>query len=160
LHWAAYRGSVDCVQALVNHPDAAINSIDAHRCTPLSWASKRPSAACIDVLLCHNALPNVADADGRTALIHAALAPPGAERDASVLLLHRATGLLDLYIRQARLPPGRALDTLLPYIGDCRSLRQLCRYIIRSCLGPQHLPSVMPLLPLPYQLQEFILLHR
>jgi len=160
LHWASYRGSVDCVQALVSHTDVSINSVDSHHSTPLSWASKRPSAACIDVLLRHNASPNIADMDGRTALIHAALAPAGAERDASILLLVRATGLLDLYIRQARLPPGRALDTLLPYLGDCRPLRQLCRYIIRSCLGSQYLPSVMPLLPLPQQLQEFVLLQR
>jgi len=160
LHWASYRGSVDCVQALVSHADALINTVDSHHSTPLSWASKRPSAACIDVLLRHNASPNIADMDGRTALIHAALAPAGAERDASILLLVRATGLLDLYIRQARLPPGRALDTLLPYLGDCRSLRQLCRYIIRSCLGSQCLPNVMPLLPLPQQLQEFVLLQR
>jgi len=160
LHWASYRGSVDCVQSLVSHGDASINTIDTHHCTPLSWASKRPSAACIDVLLRHNALPNIADTDGRTALIHAALAPAGAERDASIILLVRATGLLDLYIRQARLPPGRALSTLLPYLGDCRSLRQLCRYMIRSCLGSQYLPHVLPLLPLPQQLQEFILLQR
>lgn len=160
LHWASYRGSVDCVQALVNCADASVNTVDAHHSTPLSWASKRPSAACIDVLLRHNASPNIADADGQTALIHAALSPAGAERDASILLLVRATGLLDLYIRQAGLPPGRALDTLLPYLGDCRSLRQLCRYIIRSCLGSQYLPSVTPLLPLPQQLQEFILLQR
>jgi len=160
LHWASYRGSVDCVQALVNSSDASVNTVDGHHSTPLSWASKRPSAACIDVLLRHNASPNIADADGRTALIHAALAPAGAERDASILLLVRATGLLDMYIRQARLPPGRALDSLLPYVGDCRSLRQLCRYIIRSCLGSQYLPSVTPWLPLPQQLRQFILLQR
>ena len=59
-----------------------------------------------------------------------------------------------------RLPPGRALDTLLPYLGDCRSLRQLCRYIIRSCLGSHYLPRITPLLPLPQQLREFILLQR
>jgi len=87
---------------LVNSADASVNVVDAHHSTPLSWASKRPSAACIDVLLHHNASPNIADVDGRTALIHAALAPSGAERDASILLLVRATGLLDLYIRQAR----------------------------------------------------------
>ena len=160
LHWASYRGSVDCVRALVNRGDASVNTVDLHHSTPLSWASKRPSAACIDVLLRHNASPDIADVDGRTALVHAALAPSGAERDASILLLVRATGLLDLYIRQARLPPGRALDTLLPYLGDCRSLRQLCRYIIRQCLGSRCLPNVTPLLPLPQQLQEYILLQR
>jgi len=166
LHWASFRGSSQCVVALLQQGQADVNAVDLNRATPLSWASKRPSAACVDVLLQYNASPEAADVDGKTPINHAVTSPPGADRDATLILLLRATGALDsatvdqLYRLTSLAGGQRILDELGPHCGDCRSLCQLCRHSIRRQLGRRYLPDVVTQLPLPKRLQDFLLLQK
>lgn len=168
LHWAAFRNHAECVSVLLRRSRSTlVDAADIHSATPLSWAARRPSASCVDALLRHNADPDRPDSDGRTPLSHAVRAPPGADRDACVILLLRASGRLDPdtserirgFPTPVRQPPGILEDELAPHrVDECRRLCQLCRAAIRRYLGRRYLPDAVADLPLPKQLRDFLLL--
>lgn len=166
LHWAAYKNQVECVNLLLQH-GAHIDAVDYNLDTPLSWAARRGNLEVIRILLLHNADATKRNAKGHTPLMRAAaIVASGLETpvdDACLHLLIRASGQFDMRGRSGQLAPEFARDnkvreTLLPLCTNPLRLQGLCRSQIRQCLGQCYLPNIVPKLPIPQQLHDFILL--
>jgi ankyrin repeat protein len=53
LHEAALNGHVDVVEALLQHPDIEVNSVDCFGCTALVWAAGKGQSNVVKRLLQH-----------------------------------------------------------------------------------------------------------
>lgn len=167
LHWAAFRNRADCCRLLLEH-QAHVDSLDFNHDTPLSWAAMKGNYPSVRVLLEHNASPDVRNYSGLVPLARIAvllatgLESPDDEKAFELLL--RGMGHVELRDRDGELPTVLARDNklrtrLLAVCCSPRSLMQLGRRAVRRCLGAQHLPTVVPLLPIPARLQKFLLLE-
>ncbi|KAL1474026.1 hypothetical protein MTO96_021646 [Rhipicephalus appendiculatus] len=167
LHWAAFRNRADCCRLLLEHR-ACVDSLDFNHDTPLSWAAMKGNYPSVRVLLEHNASPDVRNYSGMlplariAVLLAAGLESPDDEKAFELLL--RGMGHVELRDRDGQLPAVLARDNklrtrLLAVCGSPRSLMQLGRRAVRRYLGARHLPTVVPLLPIPARLQRFLLLE-
>ena len=168
LHWAAFKNHHQCVRVLLRR-GATVDALDYNRDTPLSWAAMKGNLESVKVLLEHNASVATSNYSGKTPLLRAATtltADVGSDRDDACLeLMLKAFGQFDLRDSEGRLPnpitqDNKLSETLLEYCSNARSLQHLCRCNIRSTLGPRLLLNVVPSLPLPTSLQEYLLLQR
>lgn len=80
-------------------------------------------------------------------------------------LLLKAMGQFDLRDADGQLPNQVASDnklqeTLIYYCENARPLKELCRYAIRSRMGPSFLPNKVLKLPIPVAVQEYLQLER
>ncbi|XP_025086220.1 ankyrin repeat and SOCS box protein 8-like isoform X2 [Pomacea canaliculata] len=166
LHWAAYKNHVECVKLLLQR-GALVDAYDYNLDTPLSWAARRGNLEVIKILLDYNADPTLHNAKGHTPLMRAAATVASgletAADDDCLELLVRASGQFDVRSPSGQLPPELARDnkvreTLLPLCCNPLRLQALCRTQIRRCLGHCYMPNVMRKLPMPPQLQDFLLL--
>jgi ankyrin repeat/SOCS box protein 8 len=147
-----------------------VDAMDYNLDTPLSWAARRGNLGVIQVLLEYNADASLRNAKGHTPLMRAAaIVASGLETavdDACLELLIRATGRIEARCKQTgQLVQDLARDNkvremLLPLCSNPLQLKQLCRDRIRRCLGSCFLPNVVPELPIPQQLQSFVLLQK
>ncbi|KAH7977657.1 hypothetical protein HPB49_003144 [Dermacentor silvarum] len=167
LHWAAFRNRADCCRLLLEHR-AHVDSLDFNHDTPLSWAAMKGNYPSVRVLLEHNASPDVRNYSGMVPLARiAVLLAAGLESsddESAFELLLRGMGHVELRDRDGELPAVLARDNklrtrLLAVCCSPRSLMQLGRRAVRCYLGAQHLPTVVPLLPIPTRLQRFLLLE-
>lgn len=169
LHYAAYKNNVPAMVILLDS-GASANALDLNRETPISWAAKRGNLQSVKVLLQYNAVPDARDLNGRCPLVHAAqIAAAGLgannDYDAVVELLLKSMGQFDLRDDDGQLPnqiasDNRLTEMLVPYCCNARPLRELCRRVVRSCLGQTFLPDVVPKLPVPAVVQEYLQLQR
>lgn len=167
LHWAAFRNRADCCRLLLEHR-AHVDSIDFNHDTPLSWAAMKGNYPTVRVLLEYNASPDVRNYGGMVPLarisVLLAAGLESADDEKAFELLLRGMGHVELRDRDGELPAVLALDNklrtrLLSICCSPRSLALLGRRAVRRYLGVQHLPTVVPLLPIPERLQRFLLLE-
>uniref|UniRef100_A0A0B6Z561 SOCS box domain-containing protein n=1 Tax=Arion vulgaris TaxID=1028688 RepID=A0A0B6Z561_9EUPU len=166
LHWASYKNNIECVKLLLQN-GANVNAVDYNNDTPISWAARKGNLCVIIALLDYNADIDVRNSRGQTALQRsAAIQASGLNNDhddMTLELLIQASGQFDLlnedgqpFLIIAR--DNRLSDIMRPLCQNVRPLLQLCRKQIRKSIGPKFLPNVIPTLPLPSRLQEFLLL--
>eukprot|EP00611_Tribonema_gayanum_P000425 TRINITY_DN1028_c0_g1_i6.p1 TRINITY_DN1028_c0_g1~~TRINITY_DN1028_c0_g1_i6.p1 ORF type:complete len:205 (+),score=42.05 TRINITY_DN1028_c0_g1_i6:69-617(+) len=89
--WAAMKGHVDCVTALLAHDaEVQVTAVDGRGRTALMWAARHGHVGCVAALLAHDAEVQVTAVDGRrrTALMWAA--STGHVDCVAALLQHRA----------------------------------------------------------------------
>ncbi|XP_077561204.1 ankyrin repeat and SOCS box protein 8-like [Haemaphysalis longicornis] len=166
LSWAAMKVGPLWALSLEEpwHP-GDFRLIDPLEGTPLG--SHQPGHyPCVQVLLEHNASPDVRNCAGLVPLSRLALLlAAGLEVDERAFeLLLRSMGSVEVRDREGRLPPLLARDKrmrtrLLNLCTTPRPLAQLGRSAVRRCLGPCHLPSAVSALPVPERLQRFLLLE-
>ncbi|XP_076452460.1 ankyrin repeat and SOCS box protein 8-like [Babylonia areolata] len=167
LHWAAYKNNEDCMKILIQN-GAQVDATDYNMDTPLNWASHRCNLKAIQVLLSYNASTSHRNSSGYTPLLKcAAIMASGLETPETVAcfnLLIQASGQFDARNNSGELLPvlfrdNKVRETLMPLCSNPASLSVLCRAQIRRSLGHCFMPNVVPKLPLPQQLQQFILLN-
>ncbi|CAL1548080.1 unnamed protein product [Lymnaea stagnalis] len=167
LHWASYKNNVGCAQLLLQR-GADVNAVDYNNDTPISWAARKGNLKVIRILLDYNADVDIRNASGNTALQRsAAIQASGLNNDqddATLELLIKASGQFDLLNDEGKPVPviasdNRLSEILRPFCQTARSLLELCRRQIRKSMGKTFLPKVIPRLPVPSRLQEFLLLH-
>lgn len=167
LHWAAYKNNAECVKLLLQH-GAHVDATDYNLDTPLSWAARRGNLEVIQILLDYNADASHRNAKGYTPLMRAAaIVASGLETavdDACLDLLIRASGQFEARNNTGELVSELARDnkvreTLLPLCSNPLRLSDLCRARIRRCLGACYMPNVVPELPIPQQMHQYVLLN-
>ncbi|XP_059146214.1 ankyrin repeat and SOCS box protein 8-like isoform X2 [Physella acuta] len=167
LHWACYKNNPGCVRVLLEY-GANINAVDYNNDTPLSWAARKGNFDSIKILLDYNADVDIRNLRGNTALQRSAgIQASGLNNeqdDASLELLIKASGQFDLLNDEGQPVPiiasdNRLSEILRPLCQTPRPLLDLCRRQIRRSIGPCYLPNVIPSLPVPTKLQEFLLLR-
>lgn len=169
LHWSAYKNNEECVRLLLQH-GAHVDAVDYNLDTPLSWAARRGNLGVIQVLLDYNADASLRNVKGHTPLMRAAsIVASGLETavdDACLELLIRATGPTEArnshsgQLVQELARDNKVREMLMPLCTNPLQLSLLCRARIRRCLGPCYLPNVVPKLPIPKQLHQFVLLNK
>lgn len=169
LHWASYKNNVDCVRLLLQH-GAYVDALDYNLDTPLSWAARRGNLGVIQVLLDYNADASLRNAKGHTPLMRAAgIVASGLDTtvdDACLELLIRATVPIEArcghsgQLVQELARDNKVREMLMPLCTNPLQLTLLCRARIRHCLGPCYLPDIVPQLPIPQQLHQFLLLKK
>lgn len=168
LHWAAFKNCVRSMVILLSH-GANVNSCDFNHETPLSWAAKKSNLEVVKILLQYNATPDTIDLNDQFPLNHVARVLAGTaggrEEDGVMELLLKAMGQFDLRDADGQLPNQVASDnklqeTLIYYCENARPLKELCRYTIRSLMGPSFLPNKVIKLPIPVPVQEYLQLER
>ncbi|CAG5123623.1 unnamed protein product, partial [Candidula unifasciata] len=119
------------------------------------------------VLLDYNADIDIRNRRGHTALQRSAAVQASGlnneQDDATLELLIKASGQFDLMDEDGQplsiiAKDNRLSEIMRPLCKNARSLLDLCRRQIRRSLGPKFLPNVIPALPVPPRLQEFLLL--
>ncbi|XP_064458341.1 ankyrin repeat and SOCS box protein 8-like [Ornithodoros turicata] len=167
LHWAAFRNRADCCRLLLEN-NALADSLDFNNDTPLNWAAMKGNYASVKVLLEYNASPDIKNYSGMLPLTRVAiLLATGLETpedEQSFELLLRGMGKVELRDRQGLLPSvldrdGKLRTRLLSMCSSPRPLVQLGRHAVRRSLRQRHLPTIVPTLPIPERLQEFVLLE-
>lgn len=168
LHWAAYKSNVACVKLLLQH-GAEVDKKDFNNDTPLTWAARRGCLEVIKTLLQYNASLHNRNLLGQSPLLRAIqIQSTGLNSevdDACLDLLINASGHIDLRDSQGRiertiLDDNRLCDMLLPLCKNPQKLQNICRYNVRKSLGYRYLPNIVPKLPIPSSVQEFVLLQR
>ncbi|KAK3599024.1 hypothetical protein CHS0354_012506 [Potamilus streckersoni] len=168
LHWAAFKNNIPCVKYLLQN-GADVDVKDFNNDTPLSWAARKGHLEVIKILLEYNASTESKNIRGDTPLIRAALIQASglntAADDACLELLIKASGQFSLQNERGQLRndiarDNRLCDMLLPLSQNPRRLCDLCRHSIRKYHGYRYLPNCIPKLPIPSQIQEFLLLQR
>lgn len=172
LHWAAFRNCVNSLLILLSH-GANVNAFDFNHETALSWAAKKSNIESIRILLQYNAIPDAVDLNGCIPLAHVVrMLSRGEgdeeeeeEKDEVVTLLVRAMGQFDLRDGNGDLPTyvvsdDKLLRVIAPLCDSPRSLKELCRYAVRSVIGPTYLPNSVAELPVPLMIQNYIQLKR
>ncbi|XP_013070616.2 ankyrin repeat and SOCS box protein 8-like [Biomphalaria glabrata] len=167
LHWAAYKNNVACVKVLLQN-GADVNAVDYNHDTPIIWAAKKGNLDVIKVLLDFNADVDIRNKSGHTALQRSAgIQAAGLNNeqdDATLKLLIKASGRFDLLNHEGQpiaiiASDNRLSEILRPLCQAARPLLELCRWQIRKSMGQTYLPNVIPLLPVPLRLHEFLLLR-
>jgi ankyrin repeat/SOCS box protein 8 len=168
LHWASFKNNVACTKLLLQH-GAEVDRRDFNCDTSLSWAARKGHIEIIRILLEYNAHTNIRNLCGDTPVMRAAcIQAQGLNTDvddACLELLLRAAGQFDLRNSKGELRSEIARDNklremLLPLCESPRPLHDLCRFSIRGCVGYRYLPNVLPKLPIPPRLQDFLLLKK
>lgn len=166
LHWASFKNNARCVRILLQH-GANVNALDVNSDTPLSWAAHKDNMAAINVLLQYNASVGTVNYNCFTPLLRSirSLGIGLSTDDACLDVLIKADGQFDVRTELGRWPAiveghNQLIELLRPLCQNPRSLTQLSRFAIRLRLGPCYLPNVVPKLPIPPYLQEYVLLER
>ena len=153
LHWAAFKNNIPCVKMLIEH-GVDVDVLDFNLCTPLSWAAPRGHLETVVVLLDYNADVDLRNYNDETALKRCVAMHATGLRDEKlqqcIELLVRASGS-DI---DASCLVNNKFENLLP-----RSLKDLSRHRIRKSLHKSYLPRLVLELPVPWCLQQFILLR-
>ena len=168
LHWAAYKNNYNCVRTLLQH-GASVNPLDFNSDTPLSWASQKGNLESIQVLLEYNTRVDTKNYNGLSPLMRAAAVQATGlntvKDDACLELLIKAHGQFELRADGGELPDhivrdNRLREMLMPYCCTPRRLKELSRFAVRLYLGNSYLPNIVPSLPIPGEMKEFMLLER
>ena len=147
---------------------ARVDATDYNNDTPLSWAARKGNLDVINLLLQYNASVNIRNLRGDTPLSRAvAIQASGlntAADDACLEVLLKAAGQFDLRDENGRLrneisQDNKLREMVLPLCRNVRTLQELCRYSVRISLGYRYLPNVIPKLPIPVRLKEFVMLQ-
>lgn len=163
LHWAAFKNNIQCVKLLLQR-GAKADPLDYNNDTPLTWAARKGHAEIVEVLLQYNADPHQENSRGINAVhkaIQVQLSGLNSESDNKCMdILLRASCKTDL--SEAQIETIKE-DNRLSELLACRferpsSLQDQCRYQIRRSFGCRFLPNVIPKLPVPQRLQDFIAL--
>ena len=167
-HWASFKNNAECLHLLLQN-GADVNARDFNNATPLSWAAMKGNLETMKVLLEYNANVSIANHSGhiplaRTATIQATGLNTHKD-DACLELLLKSHGQIDLRGLDGQLPSvlssdNRMRELLTPHCKNSSQLQALCRFAVRSYLGSCYLPNVVPKLPIPVRLQEYLLLQR
>lgn len=163
LHWATFKNNLDCVKILLQR-GAKVDAEDYNNDTPLSWAARKGHYEVIKVLLEYNADTHITNLRENTPLLQAAgIQATGLNTDTddrSLELLLRATSKLHLSNTQedAIRQDNRLSELLLSRSINPCSLQAQCRYNIRRSLGYRYLPNVIPKLPVPQRVKDYIAL--
>ena len=167
LHWAAFKNNHSCVKILLQS-GANPDSLDYNKDTPLSWAAMKGNLESIEVLLQYNARVDTENDEGKSPIVRIcqliASGLSSQRDDASLELLLRALGQFNLFDDHGQMPEivmgdNKLSELIMPYCRSPRPLLHLCRYSIRRHLGKRYLLNVIQNLPLPVQLQQYILLR-
>ncbi|CAH2307540.1 Ankyrin repeat and SOCS box 8 [Pelobates cultripes] len=165
LHWAAFKNMAGCVQALLEG-GARVNARDYNQDTPLSWAVMKGNLESVRLLLDYGAQPDPVNLKGQYPagrLVILMARGLGGEREEVCLdLLLRACGHLRLR-RGGGVPPEAARDIhlcerLSKLCSEPGTLKSLARRAVRASLGGCRLCLVVPDLPVPKSIQDYILL--
>ena len=168
LHWAVFKNQPQSTRILLQN-GANVNAHDFNDDTPLSWAAQKGSIEPMRILFEYNAKIDTENLNGYSPVYRsAAMLALGLsdDKDAACLdLLLRASGQFDLRGADGTLPDilqqdNRMREMLMPMCSNGRKLQQLCRFMVRTYMGVCYMPTAVPNLPLPKQLQQFILLQR
>ncbi|XP_021354123.1 ankyrin repeat and SOCS box protein 8-like isoform X1 [Mizuhopecten yessoensis] len=168
LHWAAFKNNIECVKLLLQK-GAYVDAQDYNLDTPLSWASRKGHLAVIELLLEYNASVDLKSLHGHTPLMRAAMIQATGLNtdadDACLELLLKASGQFDLRTDNGQLrskveQDNKLREMLIPLCENVRTLQDISRHAVRQKLGYRFLPNIIPKLPIPQQLREFVLLQR
>ena len=163
LHWAAFKNNLQCVKLLLQR-GAHVDPLDFNNDTPLSWAARKGHYEVVRVLLEYNADAQSRNLRGLSPVEKAAqiqISGLNTETDNSCLeLLLRASCRLSLTTSQRETvqQDNRLSEILTQNSAIPCSLQSQCRYSIRQSLGKKYLPNVIPKLPMPQRLQDYIAL--
>ena len=163
LHWATFKNNLDCVKLLLQR-GADVDPEDFNSDTPLSWAARKGHYDIINVLLDYNADTHVLNYKENTPLLQAAgIQATGLNTDTDdrcLELLLRATAKFTLsrVQEEAVRQDNRLSDLLISRSMNPCSLQGQCRYNIRKALGYRYLPNVIPKLPVPQRVKDYIAL--
>lgn len=163
LHWATFKNNMPCVKLLLQR-GANVDSIDYNNDTPLSWAARKGHIDIIKVLLDYNADTHRTNLKGSTPVVRATqVQASGLNTESDNLcleLLLRASCTVHFTDTEKEAIRGdnRLNDLLSPRLDSPCSLQNQCRYSVRRSLGYTYLPNVIPKLPVPPRLQDFIAL--
>ncbi|XP_053327322.1 ankyrin repeat and SOCS box protein 8 [Spea bombifrons] len=165
LHWAAFKNMARCVKALLEG-GAKVNARDYNQDTPLSWAVIKGNLESVRLLLDYGAQPDTTNLKGQYPagrLVSLMSRGLGGEREDECLeLLRRASGQLRLR-REGGLPPEATRDAqlcqrLMKLCSQPGTLKSLARRVVRASLGECLLSQVVPELPIPRSVQDYVLL--
>ncbi|XP_052812290.1 ankyrin repeat and SOCS box protein 8-like [Mya arenaria] len=163
LHWATFKDNVQCVKLLLQR-GAKVDPLDYNNDTPLSWAARKGHFEIINILLQYNADSSIENLRGLTPLdkcVQVQMSGLNTENDnKSLELLLRASSKLDLTEEQRVTVKGdnRLTELFSPRVEMPCSLQGQCRYRIRKSMGCRYLPNVIPKLPIPQRVQDYIAL--
>lgn len=163
LHWATFKNNLDCVKILLQR-GAEVDAEDFNSDTPLSWAARKGHFEIINILLEYNADTHSMNFKDNTPLLQAAtIQATGLNTDMDdrcLELLLRATAKFHLSSVQkdAVKRDNKLSELLLPRSTNPCSLQGQCRYNIRRALGYRYLPNVIPKLPVPQRVKDYIAL--
>ncbi|KAM4024568.1 ankyrin repeat and SOCS box protein 8 isoform 2-T4 [Anomaloglossus baeobatrachus] len=165
LHWAAFKNMDGCVEALLEG-GANANARDYNQDTPLSWAIMKGNLESVRLLLGYGALPDTINLKGQYPAGRLAILLGrglGGKREEECLeLLHNACGTLRFQkgggvpLEAAR--DGQLSRRLFNLCSTPGTLQALARRAVRANLIPSQFSQVVPMLPLPKSIQNYILL--
>lgn len=168
LHWAAFKNNLECVKLLLQN-GADVDAQDFNLDTPLSWSSRKGHLLVIKILLEYNASVDLKNLHGDTPLMRAAFIQVSGLNtdtdDACLELLLKASGQFDIRTENGQLrnkieQDNKLREMLIPLCENVRTLQDISRHSLRQRLGYRFLPNVIPKLPIPQTLREFVLLQR
>lgn len=163
LHWATFKNNIPCVKLLLQR-GAKVDPLDFNCDTPLSWAARKGHFEIIQILLDYNANTQITNQRGVNPVdkaIQVQLGGLNTEHDNRTLeLLLRATCRIEFSDSQRETinEDNRLSDLLSARANEPLTLQGQCRYSIRRSLGYRYLPNVIPKLPVPARLQDYIAL--
>ena len=163
LHWATFKNNIDCVKFLLQS-GAKVDPVDYRNDTPLAWAARKGHIEIITILLQYNADVHIEDVNSRTPLdksVQIQFSGLNTENDnKSLELLLRASCRFDFTDEERDVisSDNRLSELLSSRVNAPCSLQGHCRYVIRKSLGARYLPNVIPKLPVPNRLQDYIAL--
>lgn len=163
LHWATFKNNIQCVKLLLQR-GAKVDPLDFNNDTPLSWAARKGHAEIIQILLDYNAdgqIVNLKDVSPVEKAVQIQTSGLNTENDNKSLdLLLKATCKLTLTESQEQTikEDNRLTELLASRFEMPCSLQGQCRYSIRRSLGYRYLPNVIPKLPVPSRLRDYIAL--
>ncbi|XP_035827012.1 ankyrin repeat and SOCS box protein 8 [Aplysia californica] len=167
LHWACYKCEPKCVRLLLKF-GANINAADYNNDTPISWAARKGNVEVIGILLDFNANLDIKNFFGFTPLQRAASVQASGlnteDDDDTLELLIKASGQFNLLDESGEVlrvvqRDSRLEEIMQPLCRHPRPLLQLCLHRIRKSLGPCYLPYIVPSLPVPRKVKEYLLLR-
>jgi len=163
LHWAAFKNNIQCVKLLLQR-GAKVDPLDYNNDTPLSWAARKGHAEIVEILLDYNADPHLENSRGVTPVhkaIQVQLSGLESEEDNKCIeLLLGASCITELSGEQIQTikEDNRLYELLATRFDKPSSLQSQCRFQIRRSIGYRFLPNVIPKLPVPQRLKDFVAL--
>ncbi|KAL4217274.1 Ankyrin repeat and SOCS box protein 8 [Mactra antiquata] len=161
LHWATFKNNIQCVKLLLQK-GAKVDPLDYNHDTPLAWAARKGHIEIIRVLLDYNADAQLCNMKGTSPVdkaVQVQTSGLNTENDnESLNLLLKASCCLNLSESQveAAQNDNRLGDLLSSRLQKPCSLQNTCRYSIRRSMGYRYLPNVIPKLPIPSRLRDYI----
>jgi ankyrin repeat/SOCS box protein 8 len=163
LHWATFKNNVPCVKLLLQR-GAKVDPLDYNHDTPLAWAARKGHVEIIQILLDYNAdghIANLRELSPIEKAVQVQSSGLNTENDnRSLDLLLKATCKLTATDSQRRAikEDNRLGELLSARVEMPCSLQGHCRYSIRRSFGYRYLPNVIPKLPIPSRLRDFVAL--